>query len=263
MVFFFFSSRRRHTRFSRDWSSDVCSSDLRSRRGPIRGLGARGAARRSRRRSGLRGRRSTARDRRLRGPSRSTTRSGRRPRGERRLTRTASRVATTTRAPSGRMCSWRDDQLRRPPWASAVSHKKRKTAGRWRSFGGELGRWVALGIGRFAEEPIPRSRESESVPFLFPVVGVVVVAVALPEAGLVAGAQLEAAEPLGALPEVLRGDNEAQRPAVIRLQRLAVGAPRDQRVVVLDRGERDVRGEALLRVRDDEARLGQRLDELR
>src|SRR5690606_40670038 len=24
----FFSSRRRHTRFSRDWSSDVCSSDL-------------------------------------------------------------------------------------------------------------------------------------------------------------------------------------------------------------------------------------------
>src|SRR5690606_40134390 len=26
--FFFFSSRGRHTRFSRDWSSDVCSSDL-------------------------------------------------------------------------------------------------------------------------------------------------------------------------------------------------------------------------------------------
>src|SRR5690606_24871316 len=29
---FFFSSRRRHTRFSRDWSSDVCSSDLHSGR---------------------------------------------------------------------------------------------------------------------------------------------------------------------------------------------------------------------------------------
>src|SRR5690606_35531044 len=27
-LIFFFSSRRRHTRFSRDWSSDVCSSDL-------------------------------------------------------------------------------------------------------------------------------------------------------------------------------------------------------------------------------------------
>src|SRR5690606_40516923 len=32
--YFFFSSRRRHTRFSRDWSSDVCSSDL---RGELRG----------------------------------------------------------------------------------------------------------------------------------------------------------------------------------------------------------------------------------
>src|SRR3712207_8182418 len=28
---FFFSSRRRHTRYWRDWSSDVCSSDLRKR----------------------------------------------------------------------------------------------------------------------------------------------------------------------------------------------------------------------------------------
>src|SRR2546429_9120444 len=28
MLLFFFSSRRRHTRCSRDWSSDVCSSDL-------------------------------------------------------------------------------------------------------------------------------------------------------------------------------------------------------------------------------------------
>src|SRR2546422_1704144 len=27
-ISFFFSSRRRHTRCSRDWSSDVCSSDL-------------------------------------------------------------------------------------------------------------------------------------------------------------------------------------------------------------------------------------------
>ena len=28
--FFFFSSRRRHTRFTSDWSSDVCSSDLKA-----------------------------------------------------------------------------------------------------------------------------------------------------------------------------------------------------------------------------------------
>src|SRR5690625_7282253 len=41
--FVFFSSRRRHTRWPRDWSSDVCSSDL-ARRGaggrrPPRGAG--------------------------------------------------------------------------------------------------------------------------------------------------------------------------------------------------------------------------------
>src|SRR3712207_9171564 len=30
--FFFFSSRRRHTRYWRDWSSDVCSSDLDAQR---------------------------------------------------------------------------------------------------------------------------------------------------------------------------------------------------------------------------------------
>src|SRR5689334_24605396 len=29
LIFFFFSSRRRHTRWNCDWSSDVCSSDLR------------------------------------------------------------------------------------------------------------------------------------------------------------------------------------------------------------------------------------------
>src|SRR2546422_1921400 len=31
LTVFFFSSRRRHTRCSRDWSSDVCSSDLLSK----------------------------------------------------------------------------------------------------------------------------------------------------------------------------------------------------------------------------------------
>src|SRR5205814_7480641 len=33
--FFFFSSRRRHTRCLSDWSSDVCSSDLRLRVEPV------------------------------------------------------------------------------------------------------------------------------------------------------------------------------------------------------------------------------------
>src|SRR5215813_8181768 len=33
--FFFFSSRGRHTRCGRDWSSDVCSSDLSGAPGPV------------------------------------------------------------------------------------------------------------------------------------------------------------------------------------------------------------------------------------
>src|SRR5260370_2517229 len=37
-MFFFFSSRRRHTRFKCDWSSDVCSSDLTSK--PAKPIGA-------------------------------------------------------------------------------------------------------------------------------------------------------------------------------------------------------------------------------
>src|SRR5688500_19532575 len=35
LSFFFFSSRRRHTRLQGDWSSDVCSSDLRSHKAAI------------------------------------------------------------------------------------------------------------------------------------------------------------------------------------------------------------------------------------
>src|SRR3712207_9412763 len=38
MFCFFFSSRRRHTRYWRDWSSDVCSSDLDGERPAIPGL---------------------------------------------------------------------------------------------------------------------------------------------------------------------------------------------------------------------------------
>src|SRR5437762_8883118 len=39
-ISFFFSSRRRHTRYIGDWSSDVCSSDLRSSEPPVAGQAA-------------------------------------------------------------------------------------------------------------------------------------------------------------------------------------------------------------------------------
>src|SRR2546426_7918397 len=46
MFLFFFSSRRRHTRLQGDWSSDVCSSDLRRARKERRGKAERRAAQR-------------------------------------------------------------------------------------------------------------------------------------------------------------------------------------------------------------------------
>src|SRR2546430_9647460 len=48
-MFFFFSSRRRHTRFDCDWSSDVCSSDLDEQEQPAAasGEGARGQGKQS------------------------------------------------------------------------------------------------------------------------------------------------------------------------------------------------------------------------
>src|SRR6266508_5080557 len=44
IFFFFFSSRRRHTRWPRDWSSDVCSSDLRLLVAPSHSLSSAPAA---------------------------------------------------------------------------------------------------------------------------------------------------------------------------------------------------------------------------
>src|SRR5260370_20918885 len=38
-MYFFFSSRRRHTRFKCDWSSDVCSSDLPRAEALLRSVG--------------------------------------------------------------------------------------------------------------------------------------------------------------------------------------------------------------------------------
>src|SRR5437762_12073707 len=52
--YFFFSSRRRHTRYIGDWSSDVCSSDLQGR--PLQPAGLRAARRGAAAPPGLRAR---------------------------------------------------------------------------------------------------------------------------------------------------------------------------------------------------------------
>src|SRR5437870_1560203 len=75
---------------------------------------------------------------------------------------------------------------------------------------------------------------SKGVAFFLPGIGVVVVAVALPEARLVEGGQLDRAQPLGALPEVLAGDDQAKRAAVVRGERHAVRLGGEQSEVVLE-----------------------------
>src|SRR3972149_3988854 len=57
------------------------------------------------------------------------------------------------------------------------------------------------------------------VALLLPGIGDVVVAVALPEAAHVVVEELEAAQPLGALPEVALRDEQTERVAVLRVER--------------------------------------------
>src|SRR5438034_3917361 len=98
------------------------------------------------------------------------------------------------------------------PGAALLLPKRREPAG---------GRRLAEGMGEGAPSigsrfRTFRARSSEAVALLFAVVGVVVVAVPLPEAGLVVVEELEPAQPLCRLPEVLPRDDEPKGPAVIR-----------------------------------------------
>ena len=96
------------------------------------------------------------------------------------------------------------------------------------------------------------------VPLFLPRIAVVVVAVNLPQAGLVGRRKAEPAYPLGALPEVDVGDKHAGRPAVLGFERLAVVAEGDPRLAARGVLERDVGRVAAVGELDDV--LGRRLD---
>src|SRR3989475_3375701 len=91
-LFFFFSSRRRHTRFDCDWSSDVCSSDLGERRRACRAPGIR-------RRGSDRPARAAAASSRARRTGREGTRDSRRRRGRARTRGRPRRGGRSPRAP--------------------------------------------------------------------------------------------------------------------------------------------------------------------
>src|SRR6185503_8233173 len=84
--------------------------------------------------------------------------------------------------------------------------------------------------------------------FLVPGIGLVVIAVPLPESGRVAIHELDPREPLGALPEVAPRDHEPQRPAMVGRECLAIVLVREQNVIVVELREGEIGGETLLRV---------------
>src|SRR5215471_18728358 len=88
-----------------------------------------------------------------------------------------------------------------------------------------------------------RSRPARSVapvPLLAPWVPVIVIAEALPEAWLVLQPEGDAADPLGALPQVQVRHEQPGRPAVLRRELLAVVAEGDPRLPVHQIFERQV-----------------------
>src|SRR5688572_12315981 len=96
---------------------------------------------------------------------------------------------------------------------------------------------------------------SPPVAFFAPGVAVHVVAVLFPEARGVGGAELDAADPLGALPEVQARDEAAEGPAVVGGEVLAVPRVGEDAVFAQERVQRDVHGEPGLAVAHDEPRL--------
>src|SRR5262249_33074323 len=88
---------------------------------------------------------------------------------------------------------------------------------------------------------------------LFPRVGFVVVAVPLPEAGLVVRNDLERADPFRALPEVTPRHDEPERPPVLGRELLAVMPVREQSIILVQFRDREIGGEPALRVDYGEA----------
>src|SRR5262245_9120087 len=101
---------------------------------------------------------------------------------------------------------------------------------------------------RLPRAPAHPDRVGPPVPLFGPGIAPHVVAVLLPEAGVVLLQQLEPAHPLGALPEVEVWHQEADRTAVLRSQGLAVVAERQEILGTVEVLKRQVGGEAVLRV---------------
>src|SRR5438270_4288714 len=93
-----------------------------------------------------------------------------------------------------------------------------------------------------------------AVPLFLPRIAVVVVTERFPESGLVTLDQAKPADPLRALPEIKMRYDKPRGTAVLGRERLAVVLIGNESLSVDDVGQREIRGVAAVRERDDESR---------
>src|SRR4029077_5492615 len=104
-----------------------------------------------------------------------------------------------------------------PPWRRSHAPLSHRAAGRTGSRRIVGGAWLQhRRPAPFSQGPSGRVLVAEAL--FLPGLGAVFVAVALPEAQLVVIEELQAADPLAALPEILLRDEHAERVAVLELQ---------------------------------------------
>src|SRR5215471_1776516 len=128
--------------------------------------------------------------------------------------------------------------------------------------------WGQKGTAKYSNGPAEARRRRRgtrllpAVALFLPGVAAHVVAVLLPEAWAIAGHELQATHPLGALPEVQVRDEQPQRPAVLRTDRLPVARIDEHVFLAQEVVERQVGGEAMLGLDHHMRSLRLALDEL-
>src|SRR3984893_5934005 len=88
--------------------------------------------------------------------------------------------------------------------------------------------------------PAVYPKKSLPVPFLFPWIGVVMVAALLPETRAVALHKLQAIEPFGALIEVELGHQQAHRATMFGFQILTVVLESNHYIIIIEIGKREI-----------------------
>src|SRR6266849_352076 len=101
-------------------------------------------------------------------------------------------------------------------------------------------------------------RAASAIALLRPGIAVVVIAPLLPEPGAIGSQELDPPYPFGALPEIEPRHDRAHRAAMLARQRTTLPGMREQHVLGIEFGQRQVGGVVVIAVKDDEARLGLR-----